>query len=124
SRRWARPAVPPTATPACARLRCCRATRPGMARPQPLNASSRGWSMAAAGACLLPLLLQLPGSVALGIGGLGLLVVALSWRLQVPSWLRLLLAPALLGLVLANYGFHFGRDTGCALLAAMLAIKP
>jgi transglutaminase-like putative cysteine protease len=38
--------------------------------------------------------------------------------------LRLLLGAALVGAVLATSGFAFGRDTGCALLAAMLAIKP
>ena len=89
-----------------------------------LDASSRRWSLAAAGACLLPLLLQLPGNVAGPVGGLGILAVLLSWRTRLPAWPRPLLALALLGLVLVNYNFHLGRDTGCALLAAMLAIKP
>ena len=31
---------------------------------------------------------------------------------------------ALLGTVMTLYGFRFGRDTGCALLATMLALKP
>ncbi|MFZ7096290.1 transglutaminase TgpA family protein [Luteimonas dalianensis] len=89
-----------------------------------LDQASRRWALAAAGACLLPLLLQLPGHVALGVGGLGLLGAVVSLRVNLPAWPRPLLALALFGLVLANYGFHFGRDTGCALLAAMLAIKP
>ena len=94
-------------------------------RPSPrLDASSRRWSLAAAAACLLPLLLQLPANVGLGVAGLGMIAVLLSWRTRLPAWPRPLLALALLGLVLVNYDFHLGRDTGCALLAAMLAIKP
>ena len=94
-------------------------------RPSPvLDLSSQRWSLMAAGACLLPLLLQLPGNVATGITGLGLLALLLSWRRRLPAWPRPLLALALFGLVLVNYNFHLGRDTGCALLAAMLAIKP
>ena len=33
----------------------------------PLDPRARGWTLAAAGACLLPLLLQLPWTLALGI---------------------------------------------------------
>ena len=38
--------------------------------------------------------------------------------------MRLLLGVGLVGAVFAASGFGVGRDTGCALLAAMLAIKP
>ena len=38
--------------------------------------------------------------------------------------LRLALSLAVVALVLAQSRFSFGRDTGCALLAAMLALKP
>ncbi|WP_149194097.1 transglutaminase TgpA family protein [Luteimonas suaedae] len=94
-------------------------------RPSPtLDAGSRAWALAATASCLLPLLLQLPGAGGPAIGGLGLLVAAISWRHRIPGWLRLLLALALIGVVLATARFAFGRDTGCALLAAMLAIKP
>ncbi len=89
-----------------------------------LDPRSRGWTLAAAGACLLPLLLQLPRSLGFGIGFAAALVAALSWRRPLPGWLRLLLAFALAGAVLATARFHFGRDTACALLAAMLAVKP
>ncbi len=90
----------------------------------PLDGQSRAWTLLAAAVCLLPLLLQLPPGMAAGIAGTGLIVAALSWRRRVPGWLRLLLAVAAIGGVLAQAGFAFGRDTGCALLAAMLAIKP
>ncbi|NZA26914.1 DUF3488 domain-containing transglutaminase family protein [Luteimonas sp. SJ-92] len=93
-------------------------------RSPPLDAGSRAWALAATMVCLLPLLLQLPGQAGAGIGGLALLVAAVSWRYRVPGWLRLLLALALIGLVLSTSRFVFGRDTGCAMLAAMLAIKP
>ncbi|MDQ2702967.1 MAG: transglutaminaseTgpA domain-containing protein, partial [Pseudomonadota bacterium] len=89
-----------------------------------LDASSRHWALAAAGACLLPLLLQLPAALALGIAVVAAAVAALSWRRALPAWLRLLLVLGLAGAVLAASRFGFGRDTACAMLAAMLAIKP
>lgn len=89
-----------------------------------MDAQSRGWALVASAACVLPLLLQLPRTLAVGIGITGAAVAALSWQRRVPGWLRLLVAVSLIGLVLAQSRFAFGRDTGCALLAAMLAIKP
>jgi len=78
--------------------------------------------MAAAAACLLPLLLQLPPGLALGLGvvaGIGILVTR-PW----PMIVRLVLLMVLVAYVLASHGLHLGRDTGCALLAALLALKP
>ncbi len=91
-----------------------------------LDDGSRAWALATAALALLPLLLLLPGGLALAIGAGALLVTTLSWRrpLPVPVLLRLLLAMLVIGAVLAQMNFGFGRDTGCALLAAMLAIKP
>jgi transglutaminase-like putative cysteine protease len=89
-----------------------------------LDPQSRGWSLAAAGACLLPLLLQLPPRLDIGIAIAAMAVAMMSWRRPLPAWLRLLLAVALTGAVLTMSRFAFGRDTGCALLAAMLALKP
>ena len=89
-----------------------------------LDPQSRVWSLAAAAACLLPLLLQLPPQLGIGIGITGALAAGASWRRPLPALLRLLLALTLIGAVLALSRFAFGRDTGCALLAAMLAIKP
>jgi transglutaminase-like putative cysteine protease len=93
-------------------------------RGAPLDAATRGWCYAAAAACLLPLLLQLPHATALAIAPCALAVAALSWRRPLPWWLRALLALAVFGTVFAAHGFAFARDTGCALLAAMLALKP
>jgi transglutaminase-like putative cysteine protease len=90
-----------------------------------LDAQSRGWTLLAAAVCLSPLLLQLPAQLAIGIGGVAVLVAGSTWRGHaLPAWLRLLLALALIGTVLTMSRFAFGRDTGCALLAAMLALKP
>ncbi len=89
-----------------------------------LDPGSRRWTLAAAGACLLPLLLQLPVPLALLIGATGAVVIALSWRTPLHSLLRLLIAFALLAAVFGMSGHQFGRDTGCAVLAAMLTIKP
>ena len=90
----------------------------------PLDAGSRLWTLATAALSLLPLLLQLPGMLALGIGVICALTAGLSWRKPLPATLRLLLALLVLVGVFSQMGFHFGRDTGCALLAAMIAIKP
>ena len=93
-------------------------------RGPPLDAATRGWCYAAAAACLLPLLLQLPNTNAFAIAACALVVGVLSWRRPLPWWLRMLLALAVFGAVFAAHGFAFARDTGCALLAAMLALKP
>ena len=90
----------------------------------PLDGPSRGWTLAAAAVCLAPLLLQLAPSTGVAITAVGLVVAALSWRRPLPGWLRFLLAMAVFGGGLASTGFSVGRDTGCALLAGMLAIKP
>lgn len=90
----------------------------------PLDRRARTWSLLAAAACLLPLLLQLPGWLGPGIGAAATLVIAASWSRPLPGWLRLLLSLALVAGVLGTAHFRFGRDTACALLAAMLAIKP
>ncbi len=90
----------------------------------PLDRGSRGWTLLAAAACLLPLLLQLPATLALVIGASALAIAALSWRQPLPGLLRFLIAVALIATVLAISRFSIGRDTGCALLAAMLAVKP
>ena len=108
------------------------ATLPGLSPAAPaavvdrrnLPDAARAWCLAASFACQLPLLLQLPGWLGLAIGALAVAVAAISWKRRLPSLLRALLALAAVGLVLAGSGFSFGRDTGCALLAAMLAIKP
>ena len=89
-----------------------------------LDPQSRAQVLLAAAACLLPLLLQLPATLGFGIVVAALAVAAVSWRRLFPGWLRLLLALALIASVLGSSRFVFGRDTACAMLAAMLAIKP
>jgi len=90
----------------------------------PLDPLSRRWALLAGAACLLPLLLQLPPQLGALIAASGVAVTALSWRRPLSNWIRVLLAFALIGIVLSLTGFRMGRDTGCALLGAMLAIKP
>ena len=96
------------------------------ARPRSLalDPQARAWTLAAAAACLLPLLLQLPGPLGGALAAVAAVAGALSWRRRLPGALRLLLSVALVALVLAHSRGGFGRDTGCALLAAMLALKP
>ena len=89
-----------------------------------LDDGSRRWVLAAGAASVLPLLLQLPQMLAVMTGVTALLVAWFSWRRPLPGLLRFLLAVGLIGAVLFQSGTHFGRDTGCALLAVMLAIKP
>ncbi|WP_045738817.1 DUF3488 and transglutaminase-like domain-containing protein [Xanthomonas sp. MUS 060] len=93
-------------------------------RTPALSASSRAWVLSTALLSLLPLLLQLPTALAWLIALAALLVAASSaWR-PVPAALRLALIAAMLATLYWQAGLRFGRDTGCALLAAMLAIKP
>ena len=90
---------------------------PLMTRP------ARRLVLAAAAACLLPLLLQLPPSLGIGFGAGALAVGALAWRRPLPAPLRLLLAVGAL-VAVASVSPGIGRDTACAVLAAMLALKP
>ncbi len=89
-----------------------------------LDRVSRQWALAASSACLLPLLPQLPRDLAIGIVLLAALTLLLSWRRPMPGALRFVAAIAVIGAVLSVSGFRLGRDTACALLAAMLALKP
>ena len=73
--------------------------------------------------CLLPLLLQLPPSLGIGFGIAAPLVAAASWRRAMPAALRILLGIGIL-LAVAAVSPGIGRDTACALLAGMLALKP
>ena len=77
--------------------------------------------MAAALACLLPLLLQVRIELSIGLAVLATLGVAVArpW----PTYLRLFLVLMVVGYVLVSHSFSIGRDTGCALLAAMLVLK-
>lgn len=90
----------------------------------PLDARTRLWALGTALLCLLPLLPQLPLALALGTPVVLLAVAALSWRGPLPAWARAALAVLVVGGVMSAMQFSVGRDTGCALLAAMLAIKP
>lgn len=78
--------------------------------------------LAASAACLLPLLLQLPASLAWGL--VVIAAVGTSVSRQWPVFARLALLATLGGYVLVSHGFSLGRDTGCAMLAALLALKP
>ncbi len=89
-----------------------------------LDPDSRGWALATAAVSLTALLLELPVGLGIGFGVAAAAVATLSWRRPLPGWLRLLLTLAMVAAVFAAMGTRFGRDTGCALLAAMLAIKP
>ncbi|TWI06764.1 transglutaminaseTgpA domain-containing protein [Aerolutibacter ruishenii] len=93
-------------------------------RTPPLDQATRHWAFAAGAASLTPMLLQLPNVMAGTIAACAIAVAALAWRQPAHSLIRLLLAVSLVGTVLALSRFSFGRDTGCAMLAAMLAIKP
>lgn len=89
-----------------------------------LAAAPRASALLTAALALLPLLLQLPSTPAITTGAVALFVALASWRRPLPALLRLLLAAAMLAGVFWWMGTRLGRDTGCALLAAMLAIKP
>lgn len=95
-----------------------------MKTPSPaLSAGSRLWINLVTALSLLPLLLQLPGVLAVLFGITTLLVALWSWRRSMPLLLRLLWIGLMLGCIYWQMGANPGRDSGCALLAAMLAIK-
>ena len=88
-----------------------------------LTPTAHRYVLLAAAACLLPLLLQLPLALGLGFGIGAVLVAALSWRKPLPLLIRLLLGgTGLLAILAVAPGI--GRDTACAVLACMLALKP
>ncbi|WP_305804321.1 transglutaminaseTgpA domain-containing protein [Stenotrophomonas sp. YIM B06876] len=96
-----------------------------MAKPGTLElaVAGRAWALLTTALALLPLLLQLPTALAAGFAVAALAVGALSWRRPLPSPVRLLLILAMLAAIYWQMGARPGRDSGCALLAAMLAIK-
>ncbi|MGE4366595.1 transglutaminase TgpA family protein [Thermomonas sp.] len=96
---------------------------PEPARSPPMPPASLLQVRLAALACLLPLLLQLPPTLGLGLGIGAVAVLAASWRQPLPAVLRWLLGGTAL-LAVAAMLPGVGRDTACALLAAMLALKP
>ena len=89
-----------------------------------LDADSRRWTLTTAAACVLPLLLQLTPLLSALIAVCGVAIALLAWRRPLHFLVRALLALVLIGAVMMQMNFGLGRDTGCALLAAMLAIKP
>ena len=89
----------------------------------PMQRTARQHVLLAAAVCLLPLLLQLPASLGIGFGIAAPLVAAASWRRPLPAALRILLGIGVL-LAVAAVLPGIGRDTACALLAGMLALKP
>jgi len=94
----------------------------------PLDRGSFAWTAAAAAASLLPLGRFLPAWLSALIAlliSIGLLLGLR--RAHLPGLLRLALTLAVAGMVLWDYGVafgaRFGRDTGTALLASMVALK-
>ncbi|MBB5206808.1 transglutaminaseTgpA domain-containing protein [Chiayiivirga flava] len=89
-----------------------------------LDRTSFLWCAAAVVAALLPVLPALPAwltGALLAVAGLGIGYGWLQRRLN--AWVRLPLTLGLAALTLFAYNFRFGRDTGAALLATMLALK-
>ena len=87
-----------------------------------LDPGLRRICIAAAGACVLPLLLRIPPWLAVVFVITGVIGALLSRK--PPALLRLVLTLAFGGMVFTAYEFGVGRDTGSAGLLAMLALKP
>lgn len=86
--------------------------------------TTRGMLLLTLAIALAPLMLQLPPEVSLGVAATAVFTVVTSWRRMLPGWIRLMIAVGAVFAVLSAFNFQLGRDTGCALLAAMLAVKP
>jgi transglutaminase-like putative cysteine protease len=93
------------------------------AAPVPMTPRSRRLALLATAVCLLPLLLQLPTVLGLGFGAGAVAIGVLSWRRPLPVLLRLVLGVGIV-LAVALVSPGVGRDTACAVLAGMLALKP
>ncbi|WP_367345220.1 DUF3488 and DUF4129 domain-containing transglutaminase family protein [Stenotrophomonas bentonitica] len=88
-----------------------------------LAPAARRWTLASGALALLPLLLQLPPLLA-GVFAVVAVITALaSGQRVLPVPVRVLLVLGMLAAVYWQLGARPGRDTGCALLAAMLALK-
>ena len=99
------------------------ADRRARAKSPPMPPPARALVLLATAACLLPLLLQLPATLGAGFAIAALLVAIASRRRPLPFPLRLLAGIGML-LAVALLSPRIGRDTACAVLAAMLALKP
>ena len=88
----------------------------------PLPRAVRRWCLLAAIACALPLLVLVPGWLALVLLATGALA-AFSEK-PMSAALRFVLTLMIGGMVLAAFQFRIGRDTSCAGLLAMLMLKP
>jgi len=89
----------------------------------PMQPRGRVLVLLATAAGLLPLLLQLPPELGIGFGVCAILVGIVSWRRAPPALLRLLVGIGMI-VAIAAVAPGVGRDTACAVLAAMLALKP
>ncbi|MCL7714397.1 transglutaminase TgpA family protein [Stenotrophomonas mori] len=89
----------------------------------PLQRHARAWVLLATALALLPLLPLLPAALTAVIATTAVSAAGVAWRRPVPLPLRLLLVAGMLAAIHWQMGSTPGRDTGCALLAAMLAIK-
>ncbi len=95
-----------------------------MGSEMPFDPATRWLLLATLAIALLPLLLQLPPGVALAIAAAAAAIAAASWNRRLHGLVKLAIAFGVVFAVLWSFGFRLGRDTGSALLAAMLAIKP
>jgi len=89
-----------------------------------LNPHTHAWLLLTAALAMLPLLLQLPLMLTGILLFTSTLVATLGWKRPLPVTLRVLLVFTLLVALGWQLGLRPGRDSGGALLAAMLALKP
>lgn len=88
-----------------------------------LTRDARRWTLLSAALSLLPLLLLLPAALGAVFAVVALLTALVSGQRVLPGPVRLLLVLGMLAAIYWQMGARPGRDTGCALLAAMLALK-
>jgi len=89
-----------------------------------LDKHTHAWLLLTAALAMLPLLLQLPVVLTGILICTSVLVATLGWKRPLPLTLRVLLVFTLLIALGWQMGVRPGRDSGGALLAAMLALKP
>jgi len=89
-----------------------------------LDAHTHAWLLLTAALAMVPLLLQLPLVLTGILLCTAIIVSILGWKRPLPTALRVLLVFTLLAALGWQLGLRPGRDSGGALLAAMLALKP
>jgi len=95
-----------------------------MMTPRPFDQRTHVQLLLTTALAMLPLLLQLPLNLSVLFAGVAGIIAFLGWRRPLPLLLKIILVLTLLVAISLQLGSRPGRESGCALLVAMLTLKP